>query len=184
MTAPAARARSNRRLALVFALLVLPPVVLVAGPFREQFFPKRARELAALAILTRPPLDPAALAGAGWSDAERAELRREWDAREYAVLVARLDREPRERMNAGLKYLFGLAALLDRRASVAAKGLADAKAEGDAALREEASFALAQALLLNGNGDAARAELAPLAQGGGPRREAAAKQIAELSALR
>jgi len=184
MTAPAARARSNRRLALLFALLVLPPVVLVLGPFRRQFFPERVRELQALAILTAPALDVARLAGPGWSDAERAELRQDWDAREYAALVARLDREPRDRMNAGLKYLFGIAALLDRRSTVAAKGLADAKQEGDERLRAEASFALAQALLLTGNADAARAELAPIAAGDGPHREEAARQLARLSALR
>jgi hypothetical protein len=184
MTAPVARARSNRRLLLLLALLVLSPVALVLGPFRRQFFPEHVRELQSFAIVAAPPLDPARLAGPGWSERECDELRRAWDAKEYAALVARLDREPRERMNAGLKYLFGMAALLDRRSTVAAKGLADAKQEGDAELRAEASFALAQALLLTGNADAARAELAPIAAGDGPHREAAALQLRELSALR
>ena len=117
------------------------------------------------------------------SAAER-ELRREYELHAWPSLVARLDREPRDRMNAGLKFLFGIAALLDRRSTVAAKGLADARQEGDAALRAEASFALAQALLLTGNAGAAEAELAPIAAGDGPHRDAAARQLHELSALR
>jgi hypothetical protein len=184
MTAPVARARSNRRLVLLLALFVLTPVALVLGPFRRQFFPEHTRQLQSLAILEVPPLDVARLAGPGWSAAEIEELRREYEAHAWPSLVARLDREPRDRMNAGLKYLFGIAALLDRRSTVAAKGLADAGQEGDAALRAEASFALAQALLLTGNAGAAEAELTPIAAGDGPHKDAAARQLRELSALR
>lgn len=182
--APSGRRRSNLRLVLLLAAIILPPVVLALGPFRKQFFPARTHELQALAILDPPPLDFAALAGERWSAEELAELRRLFDSKHYAALEDRLGREPLQRMTPGLKYLHGLAALLDRRPAVALKGLEDAKQEGDAKLRADAAFALAQALLLTGNRDAARRELEPLASRPGPHRDEAARQISELSALR
>jgi hypothetical protein len=184
VTAPSGRRRSNLRLVLLMAAIVLPPVVLALGPFRKQFFPARTHEIQALAIVAPPALDFAALAGGKWPDAELAELRRLFDAKQYAALEERLGREPIQRMTPGLKYLHGMAALLDRRPAIALKGLEDAKQEGDAKLRGDAAFALAQALLLTGNRDAARAELAPIAAQPGPHRDEAQRQLDGLSALR
>jgi hypothetical protein len=166
------------------AAIILPPVVLALGPFRKQFFPARTRELQALAIVVPPALDVAALAGGRWPDSEVAELRRLYDSKQYAALEERLGREPIQRMTPGLKYLHGLAALLDRRPAIALKGLEDAKQEGDGKLHDDAAFALAQALILTGNRDAARAELEPIAARPGPHCDDAQRQIDELSALR
>lgn len=183
-TSPAGRRRSNLRLVLLLAAIILPPVVLALGPFRKQFFPAQTHELQALALVAPPALDFAALAGGRWSAEELAELRRLYDSRQYAALEERLGREPLQRMTPGLKYLHGIAALLDRRPAVALKGLEDAKQEGDAALRGDAAFALAQALLLTGNRDAARHELEPIKAQPGPHRDEAERQLAGLSALR
>jgi len=183
-TATAGRRRSNLRLVILMAAIILPPVVLALGPFRKNFFPARTREVQALAIVAAPALDFAALADARWSADELAALRRLWDSKQYAALEERLGREPIQRMTPGLKYLHGIAALFDRRPAIALKGLEDAKQEGDAKLRDDASFALAQALLLTGNRDAARHELEPIAAAAGKHREQAQAQLEALSALR
>jgi hypothetical protein len=184
MASPSGRRRSNLRLVLLLAAIILPPVVLALGPFRKQFFPAQTHAIQAVAIVVAPDLDFAALVDARWSREEVAELRRLFDSKQYAALEERLGREPRLRMTPGLKYLHGMAALLDRRPAIALKGLEDARQEGDAKLRAEASFALAQALLLTGNRDAARAALEPIAATAGPHREEAARQLDLLSALR
>lgn len=184
VTAPAGRRRSNLRLVLLMAAIILPPVVLALGPFRKQFFPAQTHQIQALAIVVAPELDFAALAGGRWTDDELADLRRLFDSKHYAALEERLGREPIQRMTPGLKYLHGMAALLDRRPAIALKGLEDAKQEGDAKLRGDAAFALAQALLLTGNRDGARAELEPIASQPGPHRDDAARQLSEIASIR
>jgi hypothetical protein len=184
MTSPAAKRRSNLRLVIFMAVVILPPVVLALGPFRKNFFPAQTHAVQALAVVVAPQLDFAQLADARWSANELADLRRLWDAQQYAALEERLGREPHARMTAGLKYLHGIAALLDARPAVALKGLEDARQEGDATLKGEAAFGLAQALLLTGNRDAARAELEPIAAQPGPHRAQAQQQLDGLSALR
>jgi hypothetical protein len=183
-TAPSGRRRSNLRLVILMAAIILPPVVLALGPFRKQFFPAQTHELQALAIVEPPALDVAALAGGKWPDEQIKELRRLYDSKQYAALEERLSREPIQRMTPGLKYLHGMAALLDRRPAIALKGLEDAKQEGDAKLRGDAAFALAQALLLTGNREAARAELEPIGKQPGPHQEDAARQLSQISAMR
>jgi len=183
MSDPDRRARSNRRLLIVLALAVAPPVVLVLGPFRDRFFPPRAGELQALARVAAPRLDEAAvreLAGARLGDAAVAELARDAGSGRWEALAARLAALPRDLVTPGLMYLHGVAALQSKRPAAALAGLDAARRADDPGLSHEAGFALAQAFLMLERREPALALLRELAASPGARRAEAAAQLAAL----
>jgi len=182
------RRRSNWKLALFLAAAVVPPVALVLGPFRQRFFPRDPEALRAIARVEMPPLDRNGisrilgpeLTASGLADA----LASQFEQRRYADAEQELERVSPAQANDGVRWLHGMAALLDQRPAIALPGLQDAAKAGDPRLAEEARFALAQALLLLGRADAARPELVELSRRDGPHRLAATEQVAALDALK
>jgi hypothetical protein len=188
MTDPPRR-RSNWKLALFLAAAVLPPVVLVLGPFKQRFFPRDPDALPAIARVADvvAPTDRGELArllGPKLTESGLADaLASRFAERRYAEAEQALERVPIGEASPGVRWLHGVAALLDRRPAVALAGLEDAAKASDPALAREARFALAQTLLLLGRADAARPELEQLAQREGPHRAAAQQQLAALDSL-
>lgn len=185
---PRQRLRSNRRLVYLIALLVLPPVALVIGPFHDVFFPRDPKELRAIVRIDLPPLDGAALrklAGPDCKDeALLAELEHSLAEGQWMALVERIGQLTREQVTPGLTYLHGLAALLAERPALAVAGMETAKQSHDPELARNGKYGLAQALLLMGRSDAARTELLDLAKNEGPHQADAERQLAALDALR
>jgi hypothetical protein len=180
------RSASNRNLALFLGVVVLAPVMLVAGPFRGRFFPSGAREVARLAVVPPSPFGSAELSALIPADL-RAELGepfvRAAEAADWAAVVLALERVPAARATPPVRYLHGLALLFADRPAPALAGLADAitLAPGTA-LADDARFARAQALLRLAQSDAARAELSLLAAGASRHAEPARRQLAALAA--
>ena len=170
---PMAPARtSNRRLLLFLAAALVPPVVLVFGPFRANFFLRRARQIQWRA---RPDLvvpDPARVFAQLHGPAPSAGLPEElahaiadaFAERRYADAANALERVPIELSVAAVRELHGVAELLAGHPALATAGLEDALKSDDAALVDTSRFALAQALFSLSRGDDARRELEKLSE--------------------
>lgn len=193
MTAPDAdrasrtRHRSNARLLLFLGAVVLIPVVLVAGPFRDRFFPHAARSVAELAQ-PPPPRFGAADRAALLEPEQVALLGRDFehacDRSDWTAVALALERVPPARATPAVRYLHGLALLQARHPATALAGLQDAVALAAPPLEDDARYALAQALLMLARGDAARGELSTLAAGASEHAAAARRQLEQLAALR
>jgi hypothetical protein len=186
MTAPPRRT-SNLRLALFLAAVVALPVVLVAGPFRDRFFPQQARAIAALAAPVEPPVtrgDLERLLGAELAAALQRDLEPAVAARDWAALARVLERVEPARATSGVRYLHGVAWLAAGHPALALTGLQDAAATATAPLQDDARFALAQALLRLARGDEAARTLTALDVAAGPFAERARGQLAALAELK
>jgi len=186
MTAPPRRT-SNLRLALFLAAVVALPVVLVAGPFRDRFFPKQGRAIAALAVAVEPPVargDLERLLGADLAAALHRELDPAVAARDWAAIARVLERVEPQRATAGVRYLHGVAWLAAGHPALALTGLQDAAATASAPLQDDARFALAQALLRLSRADEATRTLSALDVAGSPFSQRAREQLAALAALK
>lgn len=183
---------SNRKLALFLATVVLAPVVLVLGPFRDRFFPKQARAVAAIAELPRTRFTPSDLAEL-LTPAQIATLGERFTeaaaARDWNGVALALERVEASQATAHVRYLHGLANLHAGHPARALAGLKDAVAltvtpnAATAALHDDTRLALAQALLQLIRADEARRELTLLDRPSCRHAEQAHAQLLRLAAL-
>ncbi len=166
MSPPQGRKKSNRLLALFLAAAVVPPVVLVLGPFRDRFFPGDARAVQGIAVSVRPRWELAdweRIVGAQPSaTALASQLADEWEAGRYGEVAAQLERLPAVQASAELRYAYGIARLLDHHPALALESLQGAVSMASGVLANDARFALAQAHLGLGRADDARRTLQSL----------------------